>query len=616
MVFSRNIYHLKLLALIFFWTAQGIGLSQSSDIPETQSQQEMTDVQKAREMYLKGDAADRAGNSQEAIRSYQEAAKLYQQVIGRNPGSADTWKSLGFVHWLSNRNDEALAAYKEAVRLRPDDANSHYMLGTIQMNDPETAIAEYRKAVRLNPVEAKYRFDLSLALLQRNELDASIAELKEVSRLNPKNGEPHALLGSALEVKGDIAGAISEYQKALTLDLSENLKEKVMTALRAALAKKEHKPDSNPKSSFIKLTEWKTAIDKHSPGKSDSSAVEIGSWPSGDLETVIGSLQPSDRFKPTPKKDSKSIMDVLGIKTDEDKNRILKRGALLHTDIALLELESAPGNIMDSKYALVKDGKSVLMDEGRHLEYARLLLDLVSPNPSKDEMARQWYVATTAYELSRGRRMNAENNLTRALNIFPSDPVLLFYAGALHENYASSGTQNTLPPLGAKFKHGSKQSELELARQFYLQAVTFNPDFPEARLRLGRVLGLLGNHEQAVAELQRAATAMKDRRFQYYASLFLGHEEAMLGRNAEARKQFRRALALYPNAQSAMLALGWMARSKGDIRNALLEVEHFFAAPAMDLVLDDPWWEYYSTYIHDAHELIEGMRKAFGGLLQ
>jgi tetratricopeptide (TPR) repeat protein len=616
MALSRNIYNLELIGFLFFWMVQGIGFSQSSDLPEIQNRPATTDVEKAREWYLKGDAAEQAGNRQEAIRFYQEAAQLYRQVINRNPGYAGVWKSLGFVHWLSDRNSEALAAYKEAVRLQPDDAEAHYMLGTIQNDDPQAAIAEYREAVRLNPAEAKYHFNLGLALFQHNELDASIAELKEVSRLNPREGEAYALLGSVLQVKGDIAGAISQYQRALTLELPENLKGKVLMALKTALAKREQKPDPSPNRRFTKLAEWRTAVDRHSPGKSDSSAVEIGSWPAGDLETVIGLLQPFDQLKPTPKDFPKSIPDLLGFKTDEDKNRILKRGALLHADIALLELETAPGNLPDSQYALIKDGRSVLMDAGRHFEYARLLLDLVTPNPSQDEMVRQWYIATTAYALSCGRRMNAEKNLTRALNIFPADSMLLFYAGALHEYYASPGTQNTLPPLGAKFSYGSKKSELELARQFYLQAVTFDPDFAEARLRLGRVLGLLGDHKQAVAELQRAATVMKDPRFLYYASLFLGHEQAMLGRGSEAREQFGRALALYPNAQSAMLSLSWLAHSRGDVQNASLAVERVLAIPLKDSVQEDPWWEYNLAHTRDENDLMATMRKAFGGLLQ
>ncbi len=372
-------------------------------------------------------------------------------------------------------------------------------------------------------------------------------------------------------------------------------------------------------SRFARLEEWRQSIDLHTPGKSDLAAVKIGSWPESDLVTVISLVKellalPFDRLDRMPKMNGKSIPDMLGIEKDEDKNTVLKRSALLHTDITLLQLDAAPGSVVGAKFALTKDGKSVLKDAGRHLEWARLLLDSVSPNPSQDVMVKQWYIATTATALKSGRRMNAEKNLSRALVLFPSDPLFLFYAGILHETYASSASQNAVPPPGAAFSFGSKKSELELARKFYQQAVESRPDFAEARLRLGRVIGLSGDHKQAIAELRRAGEDMKDPQLSYYAALFLGHEQARLGHKPEAREQFMRAATLYPNAQSPLISLGWLALNNGDAQEASLAVDRVFTLPVRDSLPEEPWWDYGSDPVRNAAELVAEMRKAFGGL--
>ena len=198
------------------------------------------------------------------------------------------------------------------------------------------------------------------------------------------------------------------------------------------------------------------------------------------------------------------------------------------------------------------------------MEFGRLLLDSVTPNPSQDEMVKEWYIATAAYGLSRGRPLYIEKHLKDAVTIFQSDAWILFYAGVLHETYATPRYQNAPRLNGIKYSHGLKKTELELARKFFQRAVTVNPNFAEARLRLGHVSGLLGYHEQAASELQTASAALTDPQIQYYAALFLGNELAALGRTADARKQFEQAAALYPAAQSPLLALSELAHSDGD----------------------------------------------------
>ncbi len=101
---------------------------------------------------------------------------------------------------------------------------------------------------------------------------------------------------------------------------------------------------------------------------------------------------------------------------------------------------------------------------------------------------------------------------------------------------------------------------------------------------------------------------------QYYAALFLGNELAALGRTADARKQFERAAALYPAAQSPFLALSELAHSDGDIHNAAIEIERAFAVAANGRRRNDPRWKYDLVPEDKAAALLLEMRKAFGEL--
>jgi tetratricopeptide (TPR) repeat protein len=295
---------------------------------------------------------------------------------------------------------------------------------------------------------------------------------------------------------------------------------------------------------------------------------------------------------------------------------MLKKAALLHTDIALLQLETGKDDIISSMLSLTQDGISIMANGGQHWEFARLLLGYIQPDPSKDDLVRCWYIATTAHMLSHRERASADLNLKRALNLFPDDSELLFYAGVLHEGYSAPKSQNALPPPDMHFQFGSQKKEMELARDFLQKAIKANPKFYEARLRLGRVLGRFGKHMEAAAELQKAEAALKEPKLRYYAALFLGQELAALGRKKEARECFERAAKLYPSAQSPLFAESQLAKSSGNSQGSMQGIQQVFALKTDYAQRTDPWWEYDITHGRDTAALVTEMRKRFGGITQ
>jgi tetratricopeptide (TPR) repeat protein len=61
--------------------------------------------------------------------------------------------------------DEAIAEYKEAIRINPNDARVHNNLGGIcaKQGKWEEAIAEFEKAIRINPNHANAHKNLEMA---------------------------------------------------------------------------------------------------------------------------------------------------------------------------------------------------------------------------------------------------------------------------------------------------------------------------------------------------------------------------------------------------------------------------------------------------------------------
>ncbi len=370
-----------------------------------------------------------------------------------------------------------------------------------------------------------------------------------------------------------------------------------------------------------KIEEWLAALAAHKPGRPEPAAAGIGRWDEGDLEIPVDFVTKlasgsSSAKRTLARASTRRLLHLTDQEAREGNlNRILKQGAMLHTDIALLGLEKRPPPLLGGQMGVFADGRLGMQPKKVHWKFARRLLDSVSPSPARDPMVRKWYIATTAHMLNQRLLAYAGRNIERALEIFPSDDKILFYAGVLHETWASPCNQNILLPPLSEVIYGSKGPELKRARHFFRESIARNPDFPEAHLRLGRVLGLLGTPQQAVAELQLAAPA-KDPQLLYYASLFLGRECEMLSRRTDARNHYQRAASLYPAAQSPLFALSQLAHSGDDAEGALVALQRIFESPVRDFWKDDPRWVYDLAPVRDADQLIAEIYSLFGEVAQ
>ena len=156
--------------------------------------------------------------------------------------------------------DEAIAAYREAIQLKPKYANAHYGLGNAlsgpgefrggdrpvsRGHPPEAglrrgpqqprqrfesqgrvtdAIAEYHAAIRIKPELVPppinlgdVHYGLGKALLAQKKFEEAIAQYHEAIRLAPESAGAHIGLGNALKGQGKLRDAIAEYRDAIRL---------------------------------------------------------------------------------------------------------------------------------------------------------------------------------------------------------------------------------------------------------------------------------------------------------------------------------------------------------------------------------------------------------------
>jgi len=384
------------------------------------------------------------------------------------------------------------------------------------------------------------------------------------------------------------------------------------------------------------LQEWLAAIDRHGPGRGDEAMGVFDSWRSDDFQYLTIDIDTlflvmadpglrtfywKQEGRPTPihvvysGPDLRLIVELAKAARDRsgedtsatpekrfqrNRNHVLKRGAVLHTDLAIDALigdrtrgRGGPPGLQEFTLRL-PDGRSqgLTADVG-HWEFARALLDKVVPVAARDEFVRQWYGTTAAYLEAIGQLTPTHFN--RGLKLFSDDAELLFYAGCLHESQAEpriqEAMQSAVVPTGINFEVASRRTELRDAESMFRRALKSQPDHLEARIRLGRVLGLRGEHMEADMVLRTAVADAKEPLLQYYAQLFLGAEREALGDREQARDLYARAAVLYPEAQSPRLALSLLSTGDGNHTEAFGAMSPVLALPGDSRM--DPWWHYH-----------------------
>jgi tetratricopeptide (TPR) repeat protein len=159
-----------------------------------------------------GDALGRKGQTDEAIRQYQEALRL-------KPGYAVAYNNIGISLTVKGQTDEAIVQLQEAIRLKPDYAEPHSNLGVnlLRKGQLDEALRQFQEAVRLKPDYADAYNGLGVALGKKGQTAEAINQLQKAIRLKPDYAEAHSNLGNALALRGQMPAAISQFQEAIRL---------------------------------------------------------------------------------------------------------------------------------------------------------------------------------------------------------------------------------------------------------------------------------------------------------------------------------------------------------------------------------------------------------------
>jgi protein O-mannosyl-transferase len=148
---------------------------------------------------------------------YHDNTTLWRATVTRTPDAEMAWLNLGDVYSWAQRYPESIAAYREAIRLRPTDPDGHNNLGNVLTlaGDPAAAVSELERALALKPDFATAHFNLGNALRAVDRHAEAIAHYAEAIRLVPDYPAAHNNLAVELSEAGRPGEAIPHFEQAL-----------------------------------------------------------------------------------------------------------------------------------------------------------------------------------------------------------------------------------------------------------------------------------------------------------------------------------------------------------------------------------------------------------------
>lgn len=154
---------------------------------------------------------------------YGDAIDSYQRLLQLNPQypqAANIYSEIALCYAELNNLPEALKAFDQSVKLKPNDSrvlnNFGYFLAD-RGEKLDLALELLLKSLKMNDTDGHTLDSVGWAYFKLGNLEQAEHYLKEAERYNSREPTVHEHLGDLLQKRGQTEGAMNAWQKALSL---------------------------------------------------------------------------------------------------------------------------------------------------------------------------------------------------------------------------------------------------------------------------------------------------------------------------------------------------------------------------------------------------------------
>jgi tetratricopeptide (TPR) repeat protein len=148
-----------------------------------------------------------------------EAQAAYRRVLALRPDHPDAHYNLGLVHYAKGALDRAVDSYHNALVARPDYVDAHVNLGIAckDLGRLDEAEAACRRSVSLDPTSLRGLDSLGSVLIEQGKLDEAAFVLREAIAIDPNDSSTLCNLVAVLPRLRKFGEAIALGRRAVAL---------------------------------------------------------------------------------------------------------------------------------------------------------------------------------------------------------------------------------------------------------------------------------------------------------------------------------------------------------------------------------------------------------------
>jgi tetratricopeptide (TPR) repeat protein len=148
-----------------------------------------------------------------------KAEELLKRSLEMDRDTCSPPSQYGFFLLRANREEDAEAAFKEALRRDATCANAYFGLGSIasRAGDNKLALSQFQEVIHYNPSDLSAHLKAAELLIDQGKRSEAIALLKKAAAIDSRRAETFMLLGRLLSREQAWKDAEQAVEKALSL---------------------------------------------------------------------------------------------------------------------------------------------------------------------------------------------------------------------------------------------------------------------------------------------------------------------------------------------------------------------------------------------------------------
>lgn len=234
--------------------------------------------------------------------NYQEAKKLLDEILNRDPHNELAHNAMGSVYTALKDYNRAITEYTTVINLHPLFAPAFYNRGRVYnfLEKYDEAVADFQISIDINPSDFGYRAKGNIGLIyhQQGKYDQAIEAFADAMKYDDSKADTYYFRGETYTAMGNYSAAIADYEAALTrfsrYDLAQQglgyayYKTKQFDRAMAALDKAAELTPNQPVTSFYRMLVY---LATNQPDKAKTEAAQavqyLDSLPADKQELLL-----------------------------------------------------------------------------------------------------------------------------------------------------------------------------------------------------------------------------------------------------------------------------------------------------------------------------------------